>query len=369
MKDKVYFSAPYVSVSKKPEYNHGVNAITVSMNLFDRHSEFVGNIAFDLNLTALSYILQGQNIPYNGHFKVVAMDGSVIMYSNTKEIFARKVPALWINEVKESSGYFRDEANKKIVFYQAYQNPDWVAFTSVNLDDYNRFLNDSYIVLIYVMLGCIICYLIMAIIARIYFKQWIDMLYANINDTETNDNPRNLEGLCKGIAKKNETLKEAVQAATTDSLTKIGSRRKFELDTLNLFNSGTPFHLAMIDLDNFKKINDTWGHQTGDSVLQTVSRIGFERLGDVHSIYRFGGEELVALICDLTFAECYELIDSWRYTVAHRKWREQDLTVSFSCGIASSSECSSIDEIVSTADKFLYQAKESGKNCIYPPLS
>lgn len=369
MKDVIYFSDPYISANKNVVPNNDVNTITVSMNLFDRQLDFIGNVALDLNLSALSATLKGMVIPYEGRYMVAAMDGSIIMITNPKEIFSRKVPASWLSEVTESSGYFRDKESKQIVFYQAFQNPDWVAFATVDNDQYNKLLNNSYSVLMYIMLGCMLCYLIIAIIARVYFKQWIDMLYLNINDNDVSEMPRNLEGLCKGIAKKNETLKEAVQAATTDPLTQIGSRRKFEQDILNLFNAEKPFHLAMIDLDNFKKINDTFGHQTGDSVLKNVSKIGAERFSGLHSIYRFGGEELVALICDLPFAECYELIDSWRYTVNQRKWREPNLFVTFSCGIAHSTEYASIDEIVSAADQFLYQAKAAGKNCIYPPLS
>lgn len=369
MKDTIYFSEPYISANKNALPNNEVNTITVSMNLFDRQLDFIGNIALDLNLNALSNTLKGQVIPYDGRFMVAAMDGSIIMYSNTREIFTQKIPTSWLSEVKDSNGWFLDNKHKEIVFYRAYQNPDWIAFTAVSDDHYDKLLNDSYIVLIYIMLGCLFCYSIIAIIARIYFKKWIDILYLNINDNGANEIPRNLEGICKGIAKKNETLKEAVQAATTDPLTQIGSRRKFEQDILNLFNDKKPFHLAMIDLDNFKKINDTWGHQTGDCVLKSVSKIGAERFGGIHFIYRFGGEELVAIICDLSFAECYELIDSWRYTVTQRKWREQSLQVSFSCGIVSSSEYETIDEMVAIADKHLYQAKEAGKNCIYPPLS
>lgn len=369
VKDAIYFSDPYVGVSKKPMTNKHPYDVTVSMNLFDKQSDFVGNIALDLDLNALSNILKGLSVPYNGRFKVAAMDGSVIMYANTKEIFTRKIPESWLKEIKETSGSFKDDENKQIVFYQAYQNPDWVALSTVSYESYNKLLDNAYLALTYIILGCLICYLIVAIIIRMYFKQWVDVLYLSINENISNESPRNLESLCKGIAKKNETLKEAVQAATTDPLTKIGSRRKFEQDVLDLFNSRTPFHLAMIDLDNFKRINDTWGHQTGDCVLQNVSKAGVERLGGKHAIYRFGGEELVALIHDLPFNECYELIDSWRYTVTKRKWREQGMVVSFSCGIASSTECNSIDEMVATADKLLYQAKESGKNCIYPPLS
>lgn len=317
----------------------------------------------------MSNNMKGLITPYNGDFKVAAIDGTVIMSSNIKNIFTSTVPVTWIKEAKESRGYFTDNINKKIVFYQTYQNPDWIAFTEVDLTEYNNVLNNSYKYLVYIILGCIGCYILMALAFRSYFKKWINTLYHNINGHEGNEFPSNLEGLCLGLVEKNEALKKAVHAASVDALTNIGSRRLFDENIIKLTKSKSSFHLAMIDLDNFKKINDTFGHQMGDIVLQHVSKLGLDHIYGAHSLYRFGGEELVAIFNDITFSECYEIIDSWRYTISCKKWREKNLSVTFSCGIASSGDFGTMDEIIAAADKSLYQAKSACKNCIYPPLS
>lgn len=77
IRDEVRFSEPYNK--KYPPYD---KSITVSMNLFDTSSRFIGNVAFDLDLPAMSSVLKNITIPYNGRFKVVSQDGTVILYRN-----------------------------------------------------------------------------------------------------------------------------------------------------------------------------------------------------------------------------------------------------------------------------------------------
>ncbi|MEW7311166.1 sensor domain-containing diguanylate cyclase [Buttiauxella gaviniae] len=369
LKDQVFYSQPYLSANNTSANNNSRRVICASMNLFGSHSEFIGNISFDLNFISMSNNMKGLITPYGGHFKVAAMDGTVIMSPDVKNIFFTTVPVAWIKEAKGFRGYFTDNIKKKVVFYQTYQNPDWIAFTDVDLTEYNNLLNNSYKFLTYIILGCIGCYILMALTFRVYFKKWINVLYANINDHESKEFPSNLEGLCLGLIKKNETLKQAVHTASIDALTNVGSRRVFDEKIRKLTESKSCFHLAMIDLDNFKKINDTFGHQMGDIVLQQVSQAGLDHLQGTHSLYRFGGEELVAIFEDITFSECYEIIDNWRDTISCKKWREQILSVTFSCGIARSEDYGTMEEIIAAADRSLYQAKRAGKNCVYPPLN
>lgn len=94
------------------------------------------------------------------------------------------------------------------------------------------------------------------------------------------------------------------------------------------------FYLAIIDIDDFKKINDTYGHDAGDNVLRTVSKIGSQVMGNEHNIYRFGGEELCVIYSGEDYDFFYQLIDTWLKMVSMRVWREPDLRVTFSAGIA-----------------------------------
>lgn len=120
----------------------------------------------------------------------------------------------------------------------------------------------------------------------------------------------------------------------------------------------------MIDIDDFKKINDTYGHDAGDNVLQTVSKIGNQVIGAEHNIYRFGGEELCVIYVGEDYDYFYNLIDTWLKMVSMREWREAKLHVTFSAGIAKSINADSVDAILKQADERLYQAKENGKNRI-----
>lgn len=306
-------------------------------------------------------------VPFEGKFLVVSKDGTIIMNANIKDIFRQKVPLKWVEKSIDLEGHFYDKETKKHIYYRSFTDPYWLAFTIIDDEKHNEFINDAPQSLIYIISVCLIIYVILLCLCRVYIREVTGRLYMGVNGISYDGQAQDLEKNYTKIKNSQVELKEVRRISGEDALTEIW--RKFDDRMAELIDCNSPFYLAILDLDNFKSIIDTFGHTVGDSVLKYVSKIGLERLGVTHSIYRFGGEELVAIFCGITFAECYEIIDSWRYTVSRRKWREQNLTVTFSCGIASSGDSKTLDEIVASADKSLYEAKESGKNCIYPPLS
>ena len=87
-----------------------------------------------------------------------------------------------------------------------------------------------------------------------------------------------------------------VRQATIDALTGCKNRRAFDSDIAALMNDHQPFALALVDIDNFKSINDTWGHLNGDIVLRNVAREGLQVLQPLEiSLYRYGGEEFAVV--------------------------------------------------------------------------
>lgn len=359
-KDEVRFSAPYKSVTKTPKYNNGM-AVTTSMNIFNDHSEFVGNIAFDLDLHSLSELIKYNQAPYNARFKVVSYDGHLIMYSNTKELFKRAIPQAWIDMATESEGYFFDEKRNKYVFYRVYDNPAWIAFSVVSEADFEAHSNSEKNLFLLVSLACLISYLIVLFIIKLYFKQAITALYLNINGISIDNEGDSIKKVSESLKDNSKKLEAAIHDAETDGLTNLHTRKKFDCDFHHLFHSERAFYFAIIDVDNFKKVNDTFGHHTGDVVLTYISKAGSEFLTN---IYRFGGEELVVIYRGGNYDDFYTLLDLWRKRVEQKQWREEGLNVTFSCGVSSSNEGSSPDEILKKADIRLYQAKSSGKNCI-----
>lgn len=201
-------------------------------------------------------------------------------------------------------------------------------------------------------------------LCRVYIRGIINRLYLSVTDITYDGETRDLERIYKNIKHSHAVLKEARRISDEDALTGIGTRRKFDEKVSELVQSNTPFYLAILDLDNFKKINDTYGHAVGDSVLKYVSNVGKSIVQPDYDVYRFGGEELVVLFPGGDYTSYLNLMDVWRQTISQRQWREADLTVSFSCGIARWEQGETVEAVIAKADKELYEAKNNGKNKI-----
>jgi len=157
--------------------------------------------------------------------------------------------------------------------------------------------------------------------------------------------------------------------ANTDSLTKLMNRRSFnamlERFWLSFLNNKMNFALAMIDIDHFKKVNDTYGHHAGDLILQNLSDIflGNRRIG-VDFAFRYGGEEFAILSTGATAEEMKKYVERLLQVVVSRplKLDGTEIGVTFSAGISTAELCSSAEELITQADLALYQAKNNGRN-------
>jgi len=163
------------------------------------------------------------------------------------------------------------------------------------------------------------------------------------------------------IQSSQQRQEKTAHEAMTDVLTGLKNRRAFDIDAAR-YNLEPHTYLAIIDLDNFKIINDTWGHTVGDTVLKTVSELGLRlRALDNISLYRYGGEEIAVLFQGLSQEKAQSYLEKWRITVNTRSFREKGLKVSFSGGLVRMGGAS-LNEVITRADKLLYQAKKRGKN-------
>lgn len=243
-------------------------------------------------------------------------------------------------------------------------NPDWFAFTIVHECDYQDITSIARKTFWIVTLSCLVLYMIMVVLAKLYMEKIISKLYMGINGIDPNKDKVSITSIYENVKENQQNLERAVYESTTDGLTHIFNRRKFDNDMRNLIEKNQSFYLAIIDIDDFKKINDTYGHDAGDNVLRTVSKIGSQVMGNDHNIYRFGGEELCVIYSGEDYDFFYQLIDTWLKMVSMRVWREPDLRVTFSAGIAKNSGHVSVEQLLKQADEKLYLAKTSGKNRI-----
>ena len=131
-------------------------------------------------------------------------------------------------------------------------------------------------------------------------------------------------------------------------------------------NTTPPFGVAMIDIDHFKKVNDTWGHQAGDSVLINVAQTIQKEIIPDGILCRYGGEELAVFFPKMKTRDIHPLIESVRSSVESLKvhiGKRKSISVTVSCGVAHRSSTSqSIVHVIKGADRALYRAKEGGRN-------
>jgi diguanylate cyclase (GGDEF)-like protein len=164
---------------------------------------------------------------------------------------------------------------------------------------------------------------------------------------------------------------EVDKRARTDALTGLWNRMHFgEQMTRVLAEAdryGHPVSLVLIDLDHFKKINDTWGHEAGDTVLRTVARTLQDALRSVDICVRYGGEEIALLLAQTDSAHAVEVAERLRARVAAQpvKHGPAEIAVTASFGVATYPETVKVrDQLFPAADKALYIAKHDGRNCV-----
>jgi diguanylate cyclase (GGDEF)-like protein/PAS domain S-box-containing protein len=157
--------------------------------------------------------------------------------------------------------------------------------------------------------------------------------------------------------------------AMTDELTGLMNRRSFlaqcEKEIKRTERHQTPLSLLMLDVDRFKLVNDSYGHASGDFVLQHVSHILVENVREIDMVARLGGEEFSILLPNTRAEDAAALAERMRIAVERGSCqvRDQIINVTVSIGVASyNKNTSDLETILRRADAFMYQAKEQGRN-------
>ena len=163
--------------------------------------------------------------------------------------------------------------------------------------------------------------------------------------------------------------------ATYDTLTGLFNRRYFEerlaLETEKAFRSGAPISLIMVDIDHFKKVNDTFGHTEGDKVLREISFVLRSSVRKKDVVARYGGEEFILILPDASQEESSMIAERIRRMVENNPFEVGNirlkLTVSLGIAHFPTVRPSSMEEFVRMADLALYDAKRGGRNqaCMY----
>lgn len=165
-------------------------------------------------------------------------------------------------------------------------------------------------------------------------------------------------------------LKELEQMALLDELTQLPNRRYIEVNLRSRLEEiqryGWPFGILFIDVDYFKRINDTYGHDIGDEVLRMLGRTFTLNARYFDVVGRWGGEEFVAILRNVNPAQLRIVADRLRVLANESRLTVCPTTVNvtLSIGATMAHPDDTVESIIKRADELMYQSKHSGRNCV-----
>ena len=215
------------------------------------------------------------------------------------------------------------------------------------------------------LFGVMAFYTILSVYVMLFFKLWIPIFLPYITMIATF-----VLVYCEKYLLKSKDYEQTYKLAVTDGLTQIFNHRYFQeqmiIHTDNYNRYGVIFSLVLIDIDFFKKFNDTYGHQSGDCVLKQVAAIlkKSSRISDV--VCRYGGEEMSVILTNTNKQEAIIVANKICSAVRNNKFtlaNGEKVNVTISVGVASIGiDGNTPQEVIEYSDKCLYKAKESGRN-------
>jgi len=180
----------------------------------------------------------------------------------------------------------------------------------------------------------------------------------------------NVETLEKKVIQLQKELEKTREESIRDHLTGLLTRRAYD-DQIkrienNFIRNNTQYAIVFFDIDHFKKVNDTYGHEAGDVVLSTFAKILGKNTRDLDIVSRYGGEEFVAVVHFNLRRELLKYLKRIKSIIQENSflYKNIKIQVTFSAGVAIRNNHSSYESTIQKSDMLLYQAKESGRNKI-----
>lgn len=337
---------------------------SISMPMISDGGSQIGVMAFDIGLAENELLLTQLVSSVPGANVVINREGILIMGSDRNSVPEN------LEEIATNSGEYKGEfylpSTHAYYYYQSLGNPDWLVIHETKKEVIDELVFNESIKITYGILFALIV---------LSFCWW--SIHASMNNiymriaggikNGTIDRKAVDELIVDQIHTASLMMDNIKSEAVTDGLTGLQNRRAFDAEMV-IQSDNKRALLALIDIDNFKSVNDSYGHATGDIVLKTVSDIGtrLRGLADI-SLYRYGGEEIAVIFNDMEPADALAYLESWGRYLKQRKFREQNLVVTFSAGLTDMNH-QSIEETINAADSLLYEAKRSGKDRVVTKL-
>jgi diguanylate cyclase (GGDEF)-like protein len=369
--------------------------VSISKVLIEAENRISGVVSIDCPIDTVANLLKESEGKYKSSYSFAVKSDGKILIHHKNSFLARTVSDVLNSPVKfdKKIGKFSYKLNnlEKLAYYSRIDKIGWIIVTVVDKREIIKpiILQILISILIIGLVAILLAWSLSTSLSKrfilplIELKKRVNTIIAGDWDhgsdyqypkneigtiataieqlTENELYDRNIE--LQTINKKLELL------STTDQLTKLLNRRKInselEKEWKRATRYGNKFSIIMFDIDWFKKINDTYGHQAGDSVLSEIAQLTKETLRSVDIVGRWGGEEFLVLCPEINLNEAKVLaiklcstIENYRFTVG--------ATITISAGLCEFDEQESIEEMIREVDEKLYEAKRRGRNTVVP---
>jgi diguanylate cyclase (GGDEF)-like protein len=199
----------------------------------------------------------------------------------------------------------------------------------------------------------------------------LDSARKNAFDAEDKQPLESVADMCAAAIQNASNFDRMKQLAYVDGLTGMHNRRFFEMRIVEELERAGRFQgrlsVIMVDIDNFKKLNDEFGHLLGDEILRSVSSVLKQQLRKMDMVCRYGGDEFAILVPETTGDNALRVAEKLRRQIETHDFPGVPRPVTISCGVADyPTHGVTRDEVVAAADSALYTAKQVGRNRVSP---
>ena len=343
--------------------------VSLARALADKQGRVQGVLAIDAVLAPFSAQLNRQ--PGSGYQMIINSSGKVLAGPDPDRLLKSMPSPQWRAQFSQNEGIFLDVESRQYVAYRRLPRWNWVLISVQPAASVQAVVTSASLNVLGVVVLASVLYVLLALLWARNFRRMLDEISTMIRasrlrpDDVPQGGMRELSRVYAELAEVSKDYHEVRQQANMDKLTGLYNRRFFDERLQHLLLEQQPFCLAMLDLDNFKRVNDTYGHHTGDVVLKRVAALGNQLLGDHGWVCRYGGEELMVLLVKSDVHFCLMLLEQFRLGVTSLDWREPGLRLTFSGGLVASASGLDAKGLLEIVDAEVYRAKRDGKNRIY----
>ena len=355
--------------------------------------QITGVVAIDASIDTVADLLKKGSEKYESSYSFIVNTQGEIIIHKKKSLLFKKISEAINSPVDfdepEGSFEYRFDNLRKLACYSRIDNLGWIVVTVVNKSEIVRPIvgQIAVIILIVSTMAVLLGWAFSVVLSRRFIAPLVELkkrvnsiITGSLDDSGEYQYPKNEIGaMAADIEKLTEselyarnielkTMNEKLDVlSTTDQLTKLFNRRKMnseiEKELKRSIRYKSKFSIIMFDIDWFKKINDTYGHQAGDSVLEELSALLKATLRSTDIISRWGGEEFLILCPEAGLKAAEGLAEKLLSAVENNPFTI-GVRVTISAGVCEFTESKNLEELLGKVDGKLYEAKRRGRNIV-----